>query len=134
MNLKIKFVLFICFIQAITVCAQSEITNYLNIASPLIIDNKEYNLAWSAHPNQNYYKQEYLSNDQTLEKYTKMLLIECVLGNFKLEQVIQQKTNALDKLKDQNPLVNYQVYENKDEYILDFIVSENSADGEKPKL
>lgn len=134
MNFKTKLALIVCLFQLTITNAQTKAVNYLSILAPLKIENKEYNLAWSSHPNENYFKQEYLPKDQNLEKYKKMVLIEFVKGDFKLENVIQQKVNELDNLKKNNPIINYQVYENNDEYILDFLLSENSEDGKEIKI
>lgn len=134
MNFKIRLALIICFFKLTITNAQTKAVNYLNISNPLKIENKEYDLVWSSHPNQNYFKQEYLTSDQTLEKYKKMVLIEFVKGDFKLENVIQQKVSELEELKKNNPIVNFQVYENNDEYILDFLLSENSKVGKEIKI
>ena len=81
MNLNTKLILLIIFFQITVVKAQSQIENYLNTPSSLKIDNKDYNLVWSSNPDKNYFKQEYLTSEQKLEKYNKMVLIEFVKGD-----------------------------------------------------
>ncbi len=131
---KLKLTITLLIFQIIGINAQSKIVDYLNVPGPINIDNKIYNLAWSSHPNQNYYKQEYLTSDEKIEKYNKMLLIEYVEGNYTLDQVVGQKVNELENMKKQNPIVNYKVYENNGEYILDFLLTENSKNGKEIKI
>jgi hypothetical protein len=111
--------------------AQNKVNDYLNVPGPINLNQKEYNLAWSSHPNENYFKQEYLSPKENINQYNSMVLIEFVKGNFTLKDIIDQKIGELQEAKKTNPVVNYQVLENNGEYILDFLVSENSKDGKE---
>lgn len=111
--------------------AQNKITEYLNIPGPITLDSKTYQLAWSSHPNENYFKQEYLSSNENLQKYNTMILIDFVKGNFEIKDAINQKVTELEEIKKTNPVVNYQVFENNGEYILDFLITENSKDGKE---
>lgn len=50
------------------------IIDYLSVGSLLKFENENYNLTWSSHPNETYYKQEYLkTTDNKLESYEKMI-------------------------------------------------------------
>ncbi|AZA82663.1 hypothetical protein C1637_20575 [Chryseobacterium lactis] len=109
--------------------AQSKVNDYLHIPGPLQLAQKTYNLAWSSHPNENYFKQEYVSSDENINKYNSMVLIDFVKGDFTITDIVDQKVSELEKMKKINPIVNYQVLENNGEYILDFLISENSQDG-----
>ncbi|SEW47654.1 hypothetical protein SAMN05421841_3582 [Chryseobacterium wanjuense] len=111
--------------------AQNKITEYLNIPGPIMLDSKTYQLVWSSHPNENYFKQEYLSSNENLQKYNTMVLIDFVKGNFEIKDAINQKVTELEEIKKTNPVVNYQVFENNGEYILDFLITENSKDGKE---
>ncbi|WP_294304575.1 hypothetical protein [uncultured Chryseobacterium sp.] len=104
---------------------------YLNIPRDITIDSKTYHLAWTSHPNDNYYKQEYLASNDNIEKYNTLIMIDFAKGDFKLEDVINQKISELEKMKQSNPVINYKTYENNGEYILDFMVSKNSDDGKE---
>lgn len=132
MNLKILIIFsFILFFQTNILCAQSKVTNYLNVSESLKIENIDYHLVWSSHPDAKYYKQEYLNKNETLDTYQTLVLIEFIKGDFQLDEVINQKVAELDFFKKTNPIVHYQVYENNGEYILDFLISQNSEDVEK---
>ncbi len=74
---------------------------------------------------------KYLNKNETLDTYQTLVLIEFIKGDFQLDEVINQKVAELDFLKKTNPIVHYQVYENNGEYILDFLISQNSEDVEK---
>ncbi|ASK32209.1 hypothetical protein CEY12_19880 [Chryseobacterium sp. T16E-39] len=131
MSKKLILLVVLFFCSALPLKAQNKINDYLNIPGPLKIDNKSYNLVWSSHPNDNYYKQEYLSPNEKIEKYNTLVMIDYIQGNLKPEDVIDQKVTELENLKKSNPVVNYKTYENNGEYILDFLITENSKDGKE---
>lgn len=131
MTKKLKFFVALFSFLTFSLNAQNKITDYLNIPGPIKINDKSYNLAWSSHPSENYYKQEYLSSNEKIEKYNTLVLIEFVQGDFDLKDVIDQKVNELEKMKQSNPVINHKTYENNGEYILDFLISENSKDGKE---
>ncbi|MCT2405995.1 hypothetical protein NZD88_00325 [Chryseobacterium antibioticum] len=131
MTKKIKFLIALFSLITFSLHAQNKTIDYLSIPGPIKMDNKTYNLVWSSHPNENYYKQEYLSSNENIEKYNTLTLIEFVKGDFDLKDVVDQKVSELEKMKQSNPVVNYKTYENKGEYIVDFLMSENSKDGKE---
>ncbi|NIF06935.1 hypothetical protein F3J23_15945 [Chryseobacterium sp. Tr-659] len=110
---------------------KNKINDYLNIPGPIHLNQKEYNLVWSSHPNENYFKQEYLSSKEDINKYNSMVLIDFVKGDFSLKEIVDQKVAELQEMKKVNPVVNYQILEKNGEYILDFLISKNSKDGEE---
>jgi len=109
----------------------AQITDYLKIPGPLQVDTTTFHLAWSLNPSPNYVKQEYLPEGQSLEKFNSMVTIDFVKGHYTAEELVKTKINELDALKKSNPIVNYKVYEKENEFILDFLLSQNSPDGEK---
>ena len=65
------------FLLLLSIIGYSQtIENYLQTERTIKFDNKNYDLVWSSHPNENYYKQEYLTNGQNLEKFKSMILID----------------------------------------------------------
>ena len=130
----LKTIIVILLFQFVAINAQSKAIDYLSISGPIKIENKSYDLAWSSHPSSNYYKQEYLSSNEKIENYNKLIIIEFIEGDFTLDKVIDQKVSEIENLKKNNPIVNYKIYENNSEYILDFLVSENSKDGKEVKI
>lgn len=105
-----------------------KVKDYLGVPGPVEFNKTKFNLAWTSHPSATYYKQEYTTAQETPEKFTKMIMIEAVSGEFKLQDIVKAKTNELDGRKSTDPLSNYKVIENKatGEYLLDFILSANN--------
>lgn len=104
-----------------------EIIDYLSIGKQLNFNNSKYDLKWSAHPSEKYYKQEYLKQGEELGKYHNMLLVEGIEGNMKIKDALKAKATELDLRKKWDFVANYQVYENKNkptEGIIDFVVSD----------
>lgn len=85
MNKALKILLFL-LLPLFSLHAQNKATDYLNIPGPITIDSKVYNLAWSSHPNENYFKQEYLNSNENIEKYNTLVLVEFVKGNFEIRR------------------------------------------------
>ncbi|WP_374464782.1 hypothetical protein [Chryseobacterium sp.] len=129
--MKIKILILLLTIPLFYVNAQNTVNDYLNIPGPIKLNQKEYKLVWSSHPNENYFKQEYISSNENVNRYNSMVLVDFVKGDFNIKDVVDQKAAELQEMKKANPVVNYKIFENKEEYILDFLISENSKDGKE---
>ncbi|HTO15885.1 MAG TPA: hypothetical protein VLZ83_08940 [Edaphocola sp.] len=131
MKLKISFVKFFVGLLLTTFAfgQASKPTEYFGIAGPILFDKVSYNLVWTSHPTDNYYKQEYLSKNDTLEQYKKLIMLEFITGKTKLKDIVASKVAELKKMKVSNPVINYETFEKDGEVMLDFIISENTADG-----
>lgn len=105
--------------------------DYLKLGSVIVFEDQSYQLAWTSHPSNNFYKQEYIPKGDDITKFKKMMLIDLIVGNHDIRDVVTAKVMELKKLREINPIVNYEILENptNGEYILDFLLSENSADG-----
>ena len=128
--MKKRLVLFLVFIAQF-VMAQNKVEDYLHLGSKYRFDNKDYELVWSSHPASNFYKQEYILPNENVEKYTRMIMIDFLEGDLTPKDAISNFVNNLENSKKQNPIINYQMYEREDEYMLDFIISKNSQDGKE---
>jgi len=102
---------------------------YLGVGGQLTFDKTSYYLAWTSHPVDNYFKQEYLAKGDTIEKFKKLVLLEIITGKTKLKDVVATKVSELKKMKASNPVVNYETFEKDGEVMLDFLISENTPDG-----
>ena len=111
------------------VMAQNKVEDYLHLGSKYRFDNKDYELVWSSHPASNFYKQEYILPNENIEKYKRLILIDFIEGDLAPKDVLSGLVNSLENSKKQNPVINYKVYEKNNEYMIDFIMSENSQDG-----
>ena len=128
--MKRRLVLFLMFIAQF-VMAQNKVEDYLHLGSKYRFDNKDYELVWSSHPASNFYKQEYILPNENVEKYTRMIMIDFLEGDLTPKDVLSGLVNSLENSKKQNPVINYKVYEKNNEYMIDFIMSENSQDGKE---
>jgi hypothetical protein len=124
-------ILFLSFFSLVMTYAQSGKTDQLNVPGPIVINKSTFNLAWSSHPSPVYYKQEYITAGDKVEKFKKMVLVEALIGDSKPADLVNAKIAELKQMKLSNPIVNYETFQKNGEYILDFLVSENSADGKK---
>ena len=109
--------------------AQKKVEDYLHLGDKYRFDNKDYELVWSSHPASNFYKQEYILPNENVEKYKRLILIDFIEGDLNPKDVLSGLANSLENSKKQNPVINYKVYEKNNEYMIDFIMSENSQDG-----
>jgi hypothetical protein len=128
---KLIFLIALFLTSTLSLHAQNKTIDYLHVPGPIKINQKVYSLTWSSHPNENYYKQEYLGPNEKIEEYNTLVMIDYFKGNFELKDVIDQKVTELENLKKSNPIVKYKTYENNGEYILDFLITENSKDGKE---
>ncbi len=107
--------------------ALPDIIDYLSVGKQLNFNDSKYDLKWSSHPSDNYYKQEYLKQGEELGSYHNMLLVEAIPGSLKIKDALKTKVTELDTRKKWDFVANYQVYENKNkptEGIIDFVVSD----------
>ncbi len=102
-------------------------TNFLGNTDSLTFDNSKYSLVWSSNPMQGYYKQEYLLDSTTIEDYNEMILVEALKGKISPKVAAELKVNELVELKKNNPVINWNVYENKDERIIDFVITDGAT-------
>ena len=128
--MKKRLALFLMFIAQF-VMAQNKVEDYLHLGSKYRFDNKDYELVWSSHPASNFYKQEYILPNENIEKYKRLILIDFIEGDLDPKDVLSGLANSLENSKKQNPVINYKVYEKNNEYMIDFIMSENSQDGKE---
>lgn len=116
-----------------TTYAQKNATDYLDIPGPVVFDNKTFYLNWSSHPAADFYKQEYLTKNDTAGKYKTMLMMDVIVGNSNIKDIVAEKIAALKKLQESNPQVNYQTFGNATlgEYLLDFVLTASTPDGKQ---
>ena len=126
--MKRRLVLFLIFMVQFFM-AQKKVEDYLHLGDKYRFDNKDYKLVWSSHPASNFYKQEYILPNENVEKYKRLILIDFIEGDLNPKDVLSGLVNSLENSKKQNPVINYKVYEKNNEYMIDFIMSENSQDG-----
>ncbi|PHR35233.1 MAG: hypothetical protein COA38_02795 [Fluviicola sp.] len=103
------------------------VKDYLGIGESLSFNEKIFTLAWSSNPTSGYYKQEYLLDSATVENYNEMILVEAIKGDISPKLAAQSKIAELKELKKNNPVINWNLYERKNEVILDFVITDNAT-------
>ncbi len=110
------------------------VKDYLGLAKPILFDNVPYNLSWSAHPSASYYKQEYLARNDNIDKFKRLVSIDLLVGQVNLKDIVADKIAELNNLKATNPIINHQTFSKGDEIMLDFLISQNAADGKQVNI
>lgn len=110
------------------------VKDYLGLAKPILFDNVPYNLSWSAHPSASYYKQEYLARNDNIDKFKRLVSIDLLVGQVNLKDIVADKIAELNNLKATNPIINHQTFSKDDEIMLDFLISQNAADGKQVNI
>jgi hypothetical protein len=107
------------------------VTNYLDVPGPIVFANNRYDLSWSTHPAAGYYKQEYVAKGEQLNRYKTMIMLDVVTGESNIKNIVAAKIAELKKLKEGNPVVNYEVINNTatNEYLIDFLLTANAPNG-----
>lgn len=108
--------------------AQSPKDN-LNVPGPIVVDKQAHHLVWTAHPSAVFYKQEYIPKGDNVEKFKTMVLLDLSLGKTNIKDIVTAKISELKKMKETNPIVNYETFQRNGEYLVDFLLSANTADG-----
>lgn len=103
----------------------------MRVPGPISFDKKMYNLSWSSHPSTGYYKQEYLVKGDDQNNFHSMVMLEAITGDAAIKEIVGAKLAELKKMKESNPMVNYDVINNPKtgEYLIDFLLTANAADG-----
>jgi len=130
-NKPFIFLLAVLAISASSFGQASKPTEYLHVPGPIAFDSKAYMLTWSSHPAASFYKQEYLVKGEDVNSFRSMILIDVMTGNASIKNAVGAKIAELKKMKESNPVVNYEVIENPKtgEYIIDFLLTANAPDG-----
>ncbi|MEO6720243.1 MAG: hypothetical protein ABIN67_07740 [Ferruginibacter sp.] len=127
------FILLISLTMSTVVGAQTNkpASDWLNVTGPITFENKSYSLSWSSHPSANFYKQEYLVKGDQADKFKTMILLDVVTGETDIKNVVAAKVAELKKMKETNPVINYEVIDNSatGEYMIDFLLTANAPDG-----
>lgn len=110
-------------LTCLNLCAQSP-TEYFKPNS-IKFCNTKFFLAWSAHPQDNHYTQEYLPNGESFEHYNQMFTMSIILTDHTPIEFVQAKIAELEQRKKTDPITNYILAENNGEYILEFLVSDS---------
>jgi hypothetical protein len=116
--------------MAMTASAQS-VVDHLKVPGPIAFSGETFRLAWSSHPNDRLYKQEYLPAGQTLERYQGMLMLDLMFDGVTPRQKAEAFAANLQARKKTDPVVNFQLLQGDNgQVILDFVLSGKQPNGD----
>ena len=109
---------------------KKEAVNYLSIQGPFTVQNQVYQLAWSSHPDASLYKHEYVAAGDQFPNYKSLITVDFVVTPSTVDQAVSTKISQLEAMKKTNPIVNYELMENKatGEKIIDCLIGQTAAD------
>lgn len=113
-------------VTAFVFMLNNNVKNYLSVKGPIEFKTEKYHLAWSSLSDDGYYKQEYVRQDDNVQSFNRLILLELLLReNISLEAVVRKKIKEIEHRKGKDPIANYKLIENKKtgEYLLDFMIS-----------
>lgn len=101
----------------------------LGIPGPIVFEQTAFELAWTSHPSDTYYKQEYLPAGEAVESYSQMFMIDILTVGANPESAAADMIAGLEQRRGSDPVVNFDMISNEatGELILDFLLSDSST-------
>ena len=129
MSKSLFLIAIVWVITSFTYKDNQEARNYYSIPEMLIFDSVQYKLMASYHPNDMYYKQEYIPAHESADHFNRMVFIDVAIVDATPREMLDTKAKELQDRKKNDPVVNYEILENKDkgECVLDFILSDGNG-------
>ncbi|MBQ8050347.1 MAG: hypothetical protein IJ197_02065 [Bacteroidaceae bacterium] len=114
----------IVLISCLSMFSQETI-DYLNVGKTIKFGKQKLSLAWSSHPVDYYYIQEWLPKGENFDNYSQMFTLSLHFSE-ELTPLIaaQNKAAELEERGKNDKICHYNILENGDEYIVDFLVSD----------
>lgn len=125
--MKKSFVLALLFCF-ISLAKAQEPVRYFEIGDTLKFNGQTYHFAWSSHPQEGYYIQEYLPQGQSFDNYKEMFTVTILLVDVKPDVMLKAKIMELEKRKKTDEVCNYLVVKRGNTKLLDFLVSDGKDD------
>nr|WP_295889328.1 hypothetical protein [uncultured Devosia sp.] len=101
----------------------------LGIPGPIVFEETSFDLAWTSHPSEAYYKQEYLPAGEAVDSYNQMFMVDVLVEGATPESAAADMIAGLKERQASDPVVNYDMIANEatGELILDFLLSDSSS-------
>ena len=126
----IRKIFLVCFL-AFILCSSfrlpdDEPINYYGIPVSLTFNKLDYKLSWSSHPNNVYYKQEYIPKGNSADTFKDMVLIDFIETDADLKDAVKVQVAKIQERKKTDAVCNYDIVESPDgkEFVLDFLMSD----------
>ena len=114
----------------LSVSAADGAIDYLSVPGPISVNQLNYDLAWSYHPKDDFYIQEYVPTGETPEHYSNMVLLQAFIGSKSAKELVDALMRKIEERGKTDPLVHHELFQSdagKDEYLIDFLMSEGAA-------
>lgn len=102
---------------------------YFTIGNPIDYCGTEYYLAWSSHPIESFYLQEYLPKGESFDHFNRMFSVRIIFDGKTAKQALAEKIAFLEQRKKTDMVCNYLTAEKDGSHMLEFIVSEGDEEG-----
>lgn len=101
----------------------------VGVPGPFVLEGVSFELAWTSHPTETFYKQEYLPEGQSVESYEQMFMLDVLTNGVSAGQAAGTMVDGLKQRQANDPVVNFALIENEatGEIILDFLLSDSSS-------
>jgi hypothetical protein len=113
-------------VTSFTAKPNDEVTNYYGIPEAINFNDLTFNLSWSSHPDETYYKQEYIPKGNTADHFNDMVMIDFIITDLPVQKAVATQIEIIRERKKTDAVCNYSVLRdnsNPGNYILDFVMS-----------
>ena len=119
---------FVCILGMGTAAALAQ-EDALGVPGPIQFEGVDFDLVWTSHPTDVYYKQEYVPSGQDVEAYGQMFMLDVLLDGTTPLEAAGGMIHGLDQRRATDPMVNFDVIQNDatGEIILDFLLSDDTS-------
>lgn len=102
----------------------------IGIKGPIEFNKTDFFLAWSEKPSENYYVQEYLPKNETVDSFNQLITVNVFVVDVSVDNAIQQKQQELTERKKTDKVCNFSLIKSPDgkESILDCLLSSGKQD------
>ena len=124
-----KLLFFIALILVSSSLFAQNNTDFLNIGNKITFNGEDFYFGYSSNPSSNYYFEEFFPKGDIPERFNKMFTVTIFLNeNANTKDATMAKISEIEQRKQIDPICNYAVYEQENEYILDFLVSKSAGE------
>jgi hypothetical protein len=122
--------LFLALLSLLSLVDPADKMDRLNIKGPLTFQGKNFELAWTSHPTDEFYIQGYLPAGEKPETFHEMMSVHLLRNDAEPHLAVMEKMKALETRKTTDAVCQYSLIESPDgkEFILDFVMSESKDD------
>lgn len=115
----------VCLTGSVAVAQEDAV----GVPGPFVFEGESFELAWTSHPTETFYKQEYVPAGQSVEAYSQMFMVDVLTDGTSVGQAAGTMVDGLKQRQASDPVVNFALIENEatGEIILDFVLSDSSS-------